>query len=1238
MSKLKKLNKLNKSKTLNVALAVGLVASNLVSVVPAFAATPASAHIMSVSNRISMTSTMVNTLDPQDVTVEITTGNPLTGIKLGSSYLEADTDYTVDGDQVTILASYLEGLSTGSKSFKFDFDGGSDKTLRISISDKEASISSRYATFNNKNGRGKDISVTVKTYGLTLNQILNDGDALDTEDYEVGAPSSSGYVKVKILKEYLSTLPNETNDLTFEFSGGEAPVLPVRVSYNDEVQEATLKSVSAVNGIVTATLTSVPDEIGDFVVTQSINGAAATTVTPTLVMNGAVATLTVAPVVATTADQSVVYSVSYKGGVAKVASAFTVPASAEVALTVSSVSAINGTQVKVTLNHAPAATDALTYTFAGTAVAAANVSVTGAEVTLTVPAMTDTTNGTTPAYAVVVMNGATILSTSSVVYDINQITTLAFVSTDFNKQIGNEITVKAKLTDEDGDAIVNKVVKLESAPWASGFETAKTLTATTDATGIATFAWTANHDGFEPFTIYSADRSVVRLGGNITWVVAANLVNLDSNAMTNQSLSDESAFEFTVTAKNANNSNYTGNLNFALNVNDSTPGTNSLLDALGNANIKVQVWNGTAWANGINTVTPAAGALGEATATTFVYNMQTADDATKKFRIYTKDETLLASAVDKLVVTAWYDADASASLTAQDPRAVTGSKTFVAGAPVITLTAKSDVNTIATAAASADGKESKLYDLTVKDQFGNPYKGTVLAREAAAADNSALTVATTNWQFAFDTNADNTFDVANSNTPTYNTRIGQNDLNDDSIAVLRVQDATTAETVTPVVLVDIANPIGAADVAGTIDANDVSAQGAAVVTSQVRAISSFTTTPAFTSNPAAGGTAQWSVAVLDQFGTALTSYAGNEDLEIELLDSNGVAVTANNAAGPDLYVDLGGGTTFASDFDTTLQNAPVLVGLRDQNITANNFTFQLRNGAAATSYQLRVYRDVNDGDTFQPDEPNTVATVSFATAVLSNGVLTGGIANAQTFDGANAADAATASQATGAQYVAPYNALNVATIRYNLQDQSGQAFVTGASNPVTISWTVKNNGTVDATINNGTANTLAAGATATYTTTVAAGGNSNTSIAITPSVAGSTFDVTAQIEGNAASLKTTQVTYLSEAAITADPAATRTIIGTLVGIQKDGNDDGTVANNDGTVYVVKTSLGQYIAVQVAAGDYANMTAGSIDGNTGITEAIAEGTLANVGIGNTIRVVLGGDTAAYDADDVISIRF
>lgn len=330
MSKLKKLNRLNKSKTLNVALALGLVASNLVSVAPAaYAANPATAHIMSVSNKVvATTSTVVNKLDPQDVKATITTTSELTAIKYGKD----EIPFTLEGDEVTISGSDLSELPNGSKSLKFDFASGSDKTLKVTITDKEPKISSKSVSFNNRNGRGKDVTVSVYGYGLTLNQITNDGDAVSPEAYEVGTPSSSGMIKVTILKEYLSTLTNDSHELNFEFNGTEVtPKITLKVSYNDETQ-ARVDSVSAESDGAKDTITASFDkaitenDLDNLVLKQKIDDNAVKTIDAdfTLADDGLSATAEVDSVVATTDEQTVIYSVSYNSAPAVQANEITV--------------------------------------------------------------------------------------------------------------------------------------------------------------------------------------------------------------------------------------------------------------------------------------------------------------------------------------------------------------------------------------------------------------------------------------------------------------------------------------------------------------------------------------------------------------------------------------------------------------------------------------------------------------------------------------------------------------------------------------------------------------------------------------------------------------------------------------------------------------------------------------------------------------------------------------------------
>lgn len=87
-------------------------------------------------------------------------------------------------------------------------------------------------------------------------------------------------------------------------------------------------TVETVNGTLTVTLSSGPTVapvIADFSVKQSVGGFSATVVTPTAISTSdLVVTLTVSPITATTVDQIVNFSVSYKDGVLKSVPAFTV--------------------------------------------------------------------------------------------------------------------------------------------------------------------------------------------------------------------------------------------------------------------------------------------------------------------------------------------------------------------------------------------------------------------------------------------------------------------------------------------------------------------------------------------------------------------------------------------------------------------------------------------------------------------------------------------------------------------------------------------------------------------------------------------------------------------------------------------------------------------------------------------------------------------------------------------------
>lgn len=93
------------------------------------------------SGAISISTAEFDKNEQSNITVGLTlNGHTLTGIKNGSVCLTQGTDYTVSGTTVTILSSYLAAQALGSLTLTFDFSGGSDPTLAITIKDSSVVV------------------------------------------------------------------------------------------------------------------------------------------------------------------------------------------------------------------------------------------------------------------------------------------------------------------------------------------------------------------------------------------------------------------------------------------------------------------------------------------------------------------------------------------------------------------------------------------------------------------------------------------------------------------------------------------------------------------------------------------------------------------------------------------------------------------------------------------------------------------------------------------------------------------------------------------------------------------------------------------------------------------------------------------------------------------------------------------------------------------------------------------
>ena len=103
---------------------------------PVLSVTVSDSSIMNSAITPTAASFDKKTENQSDIGVTMTlNGNTLSGIRNGSADLVAGTDYTVDGNQVTILKSYLAGQPVGTTTLSFGFSAGIRQTLTITVSD-----------------------------------------------------------------------------------------------------------------------------------------------------------------------------------------------------------------------------------------------------------------------------------------------------------------------------------------------------------------------------------------------------------------------------------------------------------------------------------------------------------------------------------------------------------------------------------------------------------------------------------------------------------------------------------------------------------------------------------------------------------------------------------------------------------------------------------------------------------------------------------------------------------------------------------------------------------------------------------------------------------------------------------------------------------------------------------------------------------------------------------------------
>lgn len=198
------------------------------------------------------------TSNQADVLVTTTlNGNVFHGIKNGTTALVAGTDYTVSGNVVTILKSYLANQSAGTTKLTFDFSQGVDPVLTITVTDTtpSASISPTTAEFDKVLSNQSDIEIALALNGHSLLGIKNGTSTLIPDvDYTVAGNN------VTILKSYLENQAVGKVNLVFDFNAGNDATLTITIKDSSVVVSGDIK-VQMFNGNASDTTNGIAPKI-----------------------------------------------------------------------------------------------------------------------------------------------------------------------------------------------------------------------------------------------------------------------------------------------------------------------------------------------------------------------------------------------------------------------------------------------------------------------------------------------------------------------------------------------------------------------------------------------------------------------------------------------------------------------------------------------------------------------------------------------------------------------------------------------------------------------------------------------------------------------------------------------------------------------------------------------------------------------------------------------------------------
>lgn len=325
-------------------------------------------------------------------------------------------------------------------------------------------------------------------------------------------------------------------------------------------------------------------------------------------------------------------------------------------------------------------------------------------------------------------------------------------------------------------------------------------------------------------------------------------------------------------------------------------------------------------------------------------------------------------------------------------------------------------------------------------------------------------------------------------------------------------------------------------------------------------------------------------------GQTVLGTAESGALKFNITDQDGNAVNLN-AAGANAYLLNISVANSVANVLTTPTTDTVLTAANMSATTGLTNGITVTAGAIGTStITAQLFRDADGDGVMDPGEgiaSTAIVTYTVTAPVLTNGVVSSiaSVAGTPVTLAANADNTAAYSNYAGTN--------GTVRLTYQFKDQADNNFTAAAA--TNVAWTIKNNGAAAITINDGEVKTLAAGATATYTTQ----GTTTATIDIINTANELKVDVSVAAAGVAT--PDTTVIYYTEQIVSAGQTFTGTVI----------------AKDDAANWVIlQTSVG-YVVSNFGAGHTF-----TVDGSTATIAQFK----ANLTVGDAIVVVHAGVVA------------